>query len=99
MVLTPYADMNPATWKTIKETFATALDLPAPERESFLSKSSEEIRLEVEKLLSSYHEAQTFIGTPLIVEKGLRPNAHEENLTGKKIDDYFVLEKIGEGGM
>jgi len=91
--------MNPATWKTIKETFSIALELPLPEREGFLSNSSEEIRREVEKLLSTYKEAQTFIGTPLIVEKGLRPNAPEENLTSKKIDDYFVLEKIGEGGM
>jgi len=91
--------MNPATWKTIKETFATALDLPTTERDRFLAGSNDEIRREVEKLLSTYTEAQTFIGTPLIVEKGLRPNALEENLKGKKIDDYFVLEKIGEGGM
>ncbi|HYW72612.1 MAG TPA: protein kinase, partial [Pyrinomonadaceae bacterium] len=91
--------MNPDTWKTIKETFATALELPAPERDRLLAGSSDEIRSEVEKLLSTYQEAQTFIGTPLIVEKGLRPQPFEENLTGKKIDDYFVLEKIGEGGM
>jgi serine/threonine protein kinase/tetratricopeptide (TPR) repeat protein len=91
--------MNPATWKTIKETFSTALDLPLPERATFLEESSEEIRREVEKLLSTYLEAQTFIGTPLIVEKGLRPNPLEESLSGKKIDDYFVLEKLGEGGM
>jgi serine/threonine protein kinase len=91
--------MNPTTWKTIKETFATALELPLPDRESFLLKSNEEIRREVEKLLSTYTEAQTFIGTPLIVEQGLRHNPLEENLTGKKIDDYFVLDKLGEGGM
>jgi hypothetical protein len=91
--------MNPATWKTIKETFATALELPLLERDRFLAGSNEEIRREVEKLLSTYQEAQTFIGTPLIVQKGLRPDALEENLTGKKIDDYFVVEKIGEGGM
>jgi serine/threonine protein kinase/tetratricopeptide (TPR) repeat protein len=91
--------MNPATWKTIKETFATALELPSAERDRFLAGSGDDIRREVERLLSSYTEAQTFIGTPLIVEKGMRPNAFEENLTGKKIDDYFVLEKIGEGGM
>jgi serine/threonine protein kinase/tetratricopeptide (TPR) repeat protein len=91
--------MNPATWKTIKETFSTALELPLPDRESLLSNSSEEIRREVERLLANYQEAQTFIGTPLVVEKGLRPNALEENLKGKQIDDYFVLEKIGEGGM
>jgi len=91
--------MNPATWKTIKETFATALEMPVPERDRFLASSSDEIRREVERLLSTYTEAQTFIGTPIIVEKGLRPKGLEENLTGKKIDDYFVLEKLGEGGM
>ena len=90
--------MNPATWKTIKETFATALELPVPERDRLLAGSSDEIRREVEKLLSNYPEAQTFIGTPLIFEKGFRPKVLDE-LTGKKIDDYFVLEKIGEGGM
>jgi serine/threonine protein kinase len=91
--------MNPATWKTIKETFATALELPALERDQFLAKSSEEIRAEVEKLLATYKEAQTFINTPLIVEQGLHRNGHEESLTGKQIDDYFVLDKVGEGGM
>lgn len=91
--------MNPATWKTIKETFSTALDLPLPERENFLSNSSEEIRREVEKLLSTYQEAQTFISTPLIVEKGLREKAIEENLVGKQIDQYLILQKLGEGGM
>ena len=91
--------MNPATWKTIKETFATALELPGPDRESFLLKSSDEIRREVEKLLSTYKQAENFIGTPLMVEKGLRSNGLEENSTGKKIDDYVILEKLGEGGM
>jgi hypothetical protein len=46
---------------------------------------------EVQKLLSTYKEAQTFINTPLIVEKGLRQNGREEDLTGKQIDDYFVI--------
>src|ERR1041385_5965460 len=90
--------MDPATWKTIKETFATALELPVPERDQFLSKSNDDIRVEVEKLLATYKEAQTFINTPLVVEKGLRQNGHEDH-TGKQIDDYFVLDKLGEGGM
>src|SRR5436190_1886716 len=88
--------MNAATWKTIKETFSTALDLPLPERATFLAESSEEIRREVERLLSTYKEAQTFIGTPLMVEKGWR---QKEDFVGKQIDDYLILNKLGEGGM
>ncbi len=91
--------MNPATWKTIKETFAAALELPVPERDLYLSGANDEIRHEVEKLLATYKEAQTFINQPIIVEKGLRHSPSEENLTGTQIDDYFVLEKLGEGGM
>jgi len=88
--------MNAVTWKTIKETFSTALELPLPERESFLSNRSEEIRREVEKLLSTYQEAQSFISTPIMIEKGLSP---EVSPVGKKIDGYLILEKLGEGGM
>ena len=91
--------MNPANWKTIKKTFSTALELPLPERAGFLANSSEEIRREVERLLSTYKEALTFISTPLVVEKGLRPGGPEENLVGRKIDNCLILEKLGEGGM
>src|SRR4051812_1608295 len=91
-----WGTMNPATWKTIKETFSTALDLPLPERERLLSSSNEEIRREVERLLASYKEAKTFISTPLLVQQGLRA---EETLVGKQIDDYSIVRKLGEGGM
>jgi eukaryotic-like serine/threonine-protein kinase len=91
--------MNPEKWKTIKETFSAVLELSLPERAEVLSGSGAEIRLEVEKLLSAYAEAENFISTPLLVEKGLRKNRYEENLVGKQIDDYLVLKKLGEGGM
>ena len=91
--------MNPATWKTIKEAFSTALELPPGERDGFLSNSSEEIRHEVERLLATYADARTFISTPIIVEKGLRQKSLEENLAGKQIDNYLILQRLGEGGM
>ena len=91
--------MNPEKWKTIKEIFSTVLELPLSERGVFLSKSSADIRREVEKLLSTYNEAESFISTPLLVEKGIRRNRFEENQVGKQIDDYLILKKIGEGGM
>ncbi len=84
--------MDPTTWKAIKETFSAALELPLPEREGFLSSSSEEIRREVERLLATYAEAKTFIGMPIIVEKGLREKATEASLVGKQIDQYLILQ-------
>jgi serine/threonine protein kinase len=91
--------MDSEKWKTIKATFAAVLELPPAERVRFLSGSSEEIRSEVEKLLTSYTEAESFISTPLLVQKGLRKKRLEEDLIGKKIEGYVILKKIGEGGM
>jgi serine/threonine protein kinase/tetratricopeptide (TPR) repeat protein len=91
--------MNPTKWKAIKETFSAVLELPLPERRAFLSKETEEVRREVERLLAVFPEAKNFINEPLVVEKGLRQNRREENLVGKRIDDYVILEKLGEGGM
>ncbi len=91
--------MNPEKWKTIKETFSAVLELPLPERVNFLSGKPRDVRREVEKLLSGYSEAENFISTPIIVEKGLRKNRREENLVGRQIDDYLIIKKIGEGGM
>src|SRR5689334_1497594 len=91
--------MNPEKWKTIKEAFSAVLELPLPERIDFLSAKPRDVRREVEKLLSAYSEAENFISTPLLVEKGLRKNRSEENLAGKQIDDYLIVKKLGEGGM
>ena len=91
--------MDPATWKTLKETFSQALELSPAQRQSFLASLTPEIRREIDQLLSTYQEAQSFIDTPLVVQKGLRPNGSEENLIGKLVDDYLILEKLGEGGM
>jgi len=91
--------MDPAIWKTLKETFSQALELSPGEREGYLASLRPEIQREIEKLLSTYQEAQTFIDTPLVVQKGLRPNGLEENLVGKLVADYLIIEKLGEGGM
>ncbi|MBS1795344.1 MAG: serine/threonine protein kinase [Acidobacteria bacterium] len=91
--------MNRAKWKTIKRNFSAAHELPAAERDDFLAGLDPEVRAEVEKLLASVDEAEDFIGTPLLVEKGLRRPRFEDDAIGRRLNDYLILEKLGEGGM
>ncbi len=91
--------MNPTKWKTIKQIFSEVVELPLPERSRLLADSDAEIRREVEKLLIAHEQAEDFINTPILVEKGLSEKEFEEDFSGRQIDDYVILEKIGEGGM
>ena len=91
--------MDAAKWKIIKETFSAVVDLPQPERSQLLNDSDKEIRREVEKLLSSHEKSDKFIEKPFLLEVDLAQEDFDENLIGKQIDDYVILEKIGAGGM
>ncbi|MEZ5428350.1 MAG: serine/threonine-protein kinase [Pyrinomonadaceae bacterium] len=91
--------MESAKWENIKETFAAAVELTDSERARFLENSGEEIRREVEKLLSAHEKAVGFIDEPLFSLNDSPENGFEEDFTGREIDDYVILEKIGEGGM
>ena len=87
--------MNAAKWQSVKSNFSAILDLPANERPRFLENCEAEVRREVEKLLSAHEKADDFINQPFF----FRPELTPEDFAGKRIDDYDILEKIGEGGM
>lgn len=91
--------MDSAQWKIIKDTFSAIVDLPPSERLPILNDTADEIRREVEKLLFSHDKSADFIEKPFIIEHGLAEYDLDENLIGKQIDDYVILEKIGAGGM
>ncbi len=91
--------MDSKQWQKVKELFSATLDLPANERNVFLEKAEENLRAEVEKLLANYQDAEEFINEPAVVEFGFDDKRSNGSFTGKKIDDYLILEEIGSGGM
>jgi non-specific serine/threonine protein kinase/serine/threonine-protein kinase len=89
---------TPENWKTVKELFEAALDEEPARRLSFLQErcSDGHVRAEVERLLAEHEEAGKFLSAPAIGEL----TADEMFVPSKrKIDSYYLLELIGEGGM
>lgn len=91
--------MDSSQWKIIKETFSAVVDLSLPERSQFLKNSDENVRREVEKLISAHEKSDKFIEKPFLLEINQAKEDFDENFVGKHIDDYVILEKIGAGGM
>jgi eukaryotic-like serine/threonine-protein kinase len=90
--------MDSGQWIKIKETFSAVAELPLDERSAFLRRSDPLIRDEVEKLLAASESAGDFIASPIHVGNG-HSNFADEAMIGREIDDYVILEKLGEGGM
>lgn len=92
--------MNPSNWKQTKEALATAMELQGDARREFLLTLSDDIRSDVERLLAADESAKSFIKEPILVERGVVIDAAEPDAAeGEIVDDYFLIRKIGSGGM
>ena len=63
--------MNSERWQKVKGLFDVAVELAPKERKLFLDKScgnDEELRLDVENLLDSYNDAESFMEQPAATE-------------------------------
>jgi len=93
--------MNLERWRRIEEIFRTAIDRPAGERDTYLTRAcegDEELRREVLSLLER-DTAEDFICDP-ISNAALAFTAKSKNdLTGERIGPYRVTRLIGRGGM
>ena len=94
--------MNPDNWPKVKEIFDLALARPPDERAAFVRDAcagDETLRQEVESLLGSYQDAESFMETPA-VQFAAKSLAGEGKLAaGQEITRYVILALIGEGGM
>src|SRR4029450_2591359 len=95
--------MKPERWKQVDELLEAALDRPPTERASFLDRAcagDEALRRELESLLISAAEAETFIEAP---PARVAADFFSENLPqpvkGDRISHYEILAHIGSGGM
>lgn len=89
----------PEKWERIKELFASALEHKAEERGEFLRVAcagDDEIRNEIESLLSSYDENTAFLeNSPAADLLSLQ----SRSMTGRRIGAYRILRECGQGGM
>jgi eukaryotic-like serine/threonine-protein kinase len=94
--------MTPEKWLEVKEIFNAALDLPAAERGFFIEGrcADDELREEVEALLASADEAESFIEAPALTRVStLVTEEKMPSYIGRQIGSYKIEREIGKGGM
>jgi eukaryotic-like serine/threonine-protein kinase len=95
--------MEPERWKQIDQLLEAALDRPPSQRAAFLNQAcagDEALRREVESLLSSDGQANSFIEAPAFeVAAELLAEDQTQTLVGQHIGRYRLLSLLGTGGM
>ena len=92
-----------ANWEEVKELFEQVLARPFAERDAFLNQASagdEALRREVESLIKSYEQAESFMESPAVEAAADSLVGNQDRLaSGQKVSHYEILAEIGEGGM
>jgi serine/threonine protein kinase/tetratricopeptide (TPR) repeat protein len=105
--------MKPELWHQVEEIFQRALELDESRRAEFVQHScgeDEQLRQEVESLLSHDKQAGQFIDSPALEFVGQLIANHQDErklsstldlagTVGTTIGRYHLLQKVGEGGM
>ena len=90
-------------WKQIREIFDAASRLRPEDRVAYLDRACDgfdDIRGEVESLLSSLDRSESFLETPAVANmaEALEPPSLELE-KGRRFAHYEIMRQIGEGGM
>ncbi|HET9306113.1 MAG TPA: protein kinase [Candidatus Sulfotelmatobacter sp.] len=101
--------MEPERWRRVRELFHSALNLTGDQRAAFLREKcpdDDEVRKEVESLLSHESSAAGFIESPafdIVAQLVAKDDANEQNadqnLVGRISPRFRLLDKLGSGGM
>jgi Tol biopolymer transport system component/predicted Ser/Thr protein kinase len=90
-------------WHQIEKLYHSALELDESRRKAFLDQAcsgDEELRREVESLLSCQASAEQFIEAPAlqVIAKAAVQN-QPQSLVGRQLGSYQILSLLGSGGM
>jgi hypothetical protein len=99
--------MDQQRWREVERLYPLVRERETGKREEFLAEAcggDEALRQEVESVLARPPEGHDFLEAPAseVAARALakdRVNAFPEDLNGRTIARYRVLETIGEGGM
>jgi serine/threonine-protein kinase len=92
------------TWPKVKQIFQDALRVAPSERDRFLDDACDGhvgLRLEVESLLISLNQAESFLERPIVLGEEDRENgeASWRLAAGQEISHYRVIAPVDSGGM
>ena len=88
-------------WSEIEVIFNEALLVDAGERAGFLDKAcagNDELRAEIESLLNSMNDAQSFLERPPVLETTIT-DPQPSLADGQQISHYKIVSHIATGGM
>src|SRR5262245_33762513 len=95
--------MKPERWRQIDQLLGAALERQPDERAAFLAVAcagDESLRLEVELLLRSDEEADSFIEEPAVaLVAEVIAGQPVQTMAGQPISHYKILSRLGSGGM
>ncbi|MGI8545472.1 MAG: protein kinase domain-containing protein [Aridibacter sp.] len=95
--------MKSKQWKRVKGLFIAAREIEPSKRGKFLENAcggDEELRLDVEGLLSSLTDAESFMESPAVEQIAETIIGNQNYLSeGEQIGHYEIIEQIGAGGM
>ena len=94
--------MDSERWQKVKGLFDAVVGLAPPAREKILVKScgaDVELRRDVEKLLASSDEAESFMESPAAKEVVSRIIEPKNLAAGVSFGHYEIVKQIGAGGM
>jgi Tol biopolymer transport system component/predicted Ser/Thr protein kinase len=95
--------MTPERWLQVNELFHSALERAPAQRAAFLDQAcagDEELRKEVESLITSHEETGSFIDVPAFEASAQLLAEEKPDLNpGQRIGHYKILSLLGAGGM
>lgn len=91
-------------WQEVKEILYSALEMEPAERATFLSErcgGDLELRREVESLIAAHGEADGRLEAPAIeiMAESVVDDQRNNDLVGKSLGHYQIIEMLGAGGM